>query len=263
MSKISVDEIFKKVEQGKDFCLPSSWTQGRTIYGGLTAAMLLKALESKVAPDKSLRALNIAFSSPTFPDVNFSIQNELLREGKSIAQWQARLIQNDVVCVQAQAVFGLPVGSELDINHFTPPEIGSIDRARFYPSEGSPGFTHYFDMGQSQGGAPLSGVKDLKLGGYMRFRQAPEKMSICHLVAAIDVWPPATMMQMKTMKAGSTVNWTMQFPQPLPKMDADAFFSYQANIEFSRDGFGITHAEIWNSEGHLLALSQQTIIVYG
>ncbi len=263
MTDIFIDEIFSLVEQGEAFSLPASWTQGRTLYGGLTAAMLLKALEVKVDPAKSLRALNIAFSGPTFPEQDFSIQTELLREGKSIAQWQARLIQNDVVCVQVQAVFGLPVKSELEINSFCAPDIGGLDKARFYPSENAPGFIHYFEMGQSQGEPPLAGGNSLKLGGYMKFREKPESMGICHLVAAIDVWPPATMMQMKTLKAGSTVNWTMQFPQPLPVMDASVFLEYQASIEFSRDGFGITHAKVWNSHGELLALSQQTLIVYG
>jgi len=263
MTVIFIDEIFKLVEKEESFSLPASWTQGRTLYGGLTAAMLLKALESKVDVSKSLRALNIAFSAPTMPDLKFSIQTELLREGKSIAQWQARLIQNGVVCVQVQAVFGMPVATDLEIHTFLAPDVGVLENARFYPGEGAPGFTQYFEMGQTQGEPPLAGGSSLYLGGYMRFRHQPQKMSVCHLVAAIDVWPPATMMQMKTLKAGSTVNWTMQFPQPLPEMDVKTFLGYQAKIEFSRDGFGITHARIWNAQGELLALSQQTIIVYG
>lgn len=263
MSKVYIDELLDSVDEAAVFNLPVSWTQGRTIYGGLSAALLLRAMENQVDSSKSLRALNIAFSAPTLPDEDFVIETELLREGKTIAQWQARLIQKGVVCVQAQAVFGMPIESELDIRTFSPPVIGTRESAQSYQTDFQPGFTQYFDMFQSQGDLPLSGGESLSLGGFMRFKQAPRKTGVCHLVAAIDVWPPASMMQMKALKAGSTVNWTMQFPQPLPELPPSTFFSYQANIEYSQNGFGITHAKVWNEHGQLLALSQQTIIVYG
>lgn len=267
MSQILIDELFtlveKNIETVSAFSVPESWTQGRTVYGGLSAALLLKALEQKVASDKSLRALNVAFSAPTMPNEAFEIQTELLREGRTIAQWQARLIQNNTICVQVQAVFGLPLESNLSIHAFKAPEIPSLEKAMIYPSDNAPGFTQYFVMAQSQGDLPVSGGKSLALGGFMKFKQAPQKITVAHLVAMIDVWPPATMMQMKELKAGSTVNWTMQFPQPMAEIATNEFVGYQAEIQYSEGGFGITHAKIWNAKNELLALSQQTIIVYG
>lgn len=266
MSKIGIDELFSLleacIEQAKTFSLPATWTQGRTIYGGLSAALLLRALEKKVSSDKSLRALNVAFSAPTMPDEPFEIQTELLREGRTIAQWQARLIQNDKVCVQVQAVFGLALESNLTIHAFKAPDILDVEKAMIYPSENAPGFTQYFVMAQSQGDFPISGGKSLELGGWMKYKEPPKKITIAHLVAMIDVWPPATMMQMSELKAGSTVSWTLQFPQPMADINPEEFIGYQATIQYSESGFGITHAKVWNARHELLALSQQTIIVY-
>jgi len=263
MSKIFIDELFNKVDQAQPFSVPATWTQGRTVYGGLSAALLLRALEKQVSGNKSLRALNVAFSAPTMPDQIFEIETELLREGKTIAQWQARLKQNGTICVQVQAVFGLALESTLVIQPFMAPAIPSVEQAMIYPSANAPGFTQYFVMAQSQGDLPVSGGKSLALGGWMKYKDAPKQMSMAHLVAMIDVWPPATMMQMTELKAGSTVNWTMQFPQPVATMNAEDFVGYQAEIQYSQGGFGITHAKIWNAQNELLALSQQTIIVYG
>lgn len=263
MSQIFIDELFQQARELDQLSVPASWTQGRTVYGGLSAAMLLECLLTKVDASKSLRALNVAFSAPTMPDESFSIETELLREGRTIAQWQARLIQNDTVCVQVQAVFGLPLDSSLNLQPFEAPDIPGHEQAMHYPTQNQPGFTQYFDMAQSQGDLPVSGGSSLQLGGWMRFRQAPAQFTLSHLVAMIDVWPPATMMQMSEMKAGSTVNWTLQFPQPMPSISVDAYVGYQAQIEYSASGYGITHARIWSPAGELLALSQQTVILYG
>jgi acyl-CoA thioesterase len=266
MSKTSIDSLFSQVDESKAFAVPESWTQGRTVYGGLSAALLLRALENKVSSEKLLRSLTVAFSAPTLPNVNFEIQTELLREGRTIAQWQARLIQDGTICVQVQAVFGISLESDLQIHSFTAPEIPSVDQAMVYPTKDAPGFTQYFDMAQSQGDLPVSGGNSLELGGWMRIKginDGSHSLSICHLVATIDVWPPATMMQLEEMKAGSTINWTMQFPQLMPEILGQDYLGYQAEIKYSEGGFGITHAKIWNAKSELLAFSQQTIIIYG
>ena len=263
MTNVYIDALFSKVDEGNAFSVPGSWTQGRTVYGGLSAALLLRALEKEVSSDKLLRSLNVAFSAPTLPDVDFEIQTELLREGRTIAQLQARLIQDGTVCVQIQAVFGLPLESALIVHSFEAPDIPSVNGAMHYPTHDSPGFTQFFNMAQSEGDLPVSGGNSLLLGGWMRFKDAPEKITIAHLIAMIDVWPPATMMQLTEMKAGSTVNWTMQFPQPMAEILAEDYLGYQAEIKYSEGGFGITHAKVWNAKNELVALSQQTIIVYG
>lgn len=259
---VDIDSLFAKARGEKTFQVPKTWTQGRTVYGGLSAALLLCAIEKQVSSDKTLRALNVAFSAPTLPEMNFTLETELLREGKTVAQWQGRLIQNGVCCVQVQAVFALALDSSLNIQPFVAPEFPAPEKAIHYPGEGAPGFTQYYQMAQAKGDLPVSGGSSLELGGWMRFRNPPENMQAAHLVSLIDVWPPAVMMHMRELKAGSTVNWTLQFPQPMPTIKAEDYVGYQASIEYAQAGFAITHAQVWNTQKQLLALSQQTIVVY-
>ncbi len=263
LSVVSLDALFAQLDTGSLESVPNTWAQGRTVYGGLSAALLLRAIKSQVDSSKLLRALNVAFSAPTLANKAFSIETELLREGKTIAQWQARLIQNDTCCVQINAVFGSGLDSSISINDFKRPEIPAFEDSFQYPQHGGATFTQYFEMAQAQGDFPLSGGSSLDLGGWMRLRETPKIFTDCHLVALIDVWPPATMMHMKELAPGSTVSWTMQFPAPMAEQDPAKPLGYQAHIEYSEGGFGITSAKVWSDSGQLLALSQQTIIVYG
>jgi acyl-CoA thioesterase len=259
---LTIDELLALAESGKKISIPESWTQGRTVYGGLSAAMLFSALEKKVDPQKSLRVLNVAFSAPTMPNETFEISTELLREGRTIAQWQASLVQSGTVCVQIQAVFGLSLESDVNIDIFEAPELPGLEEGTKFPTKDHPGFTQYFEMAQSQGDLPVSGGDSLYLGGWMKYRQSLIEFTRAHLIALIDVWPPATLMHLKELKAGSTVNWTMQFPQELAQVKQGEYVGYQNHIEYSEGGFAITHAKVWNAQGELLALSQQTVIVY-
>ena len=45
------------------------WTQGRTLFGGLQAALLVRAMRSHLAPDPELplRSLQVVFVGPVMP----------------------------------------------------------------------------------------------------------------------------------------------------------------------------------------------------
>ena len=62
------DEVLSKANLKSEFKVPKFWTQGRTVYGGLTAAMLVKVLAEQVNANKQLRVLNVAFAAPSFAD---------------------------------------------------------------------------------------------------------------------------------------------------------------------------------------------------
>ncbi|MGM0394917.1 MAG: acyl-CoA thioesterase domain-containing protein [Thermodesulfobacteriota bacterium] len=44
--------------------VPDDWMQGRTVYGGLVAALALKAMRAHVSPERKIRGLFISFIGP-------------------------------------------------------------------------------------------------------------------------------------------------------------------------------------------------------
>ncbi len=58
-------------------------------------------------------------------------------------------------------------------------------------------------------------------------------------------------------------NWTIDFIQPEPKLKANEYCQYEADIIHAENGYGFTRAKIWNSAGELIAISQQTVTIFG
>lgn len=75
------------------------WSQGRTVFGGLSAAMLYSAAKEYVEDDRLLRSITTSFVGPLLFDVPFQISIEIVREGKNVSQVLARAIQDDKNCV--------------------------------------------------------------------------------------------------------------------------------------------------------------------
>ena len=51
--------------------------------------------------------------------------------------------------------------------------------------------------------------------------------------------------------------------QPLPKVSTLQWCKYLAVIEHARDGYGHVAANLWGPGGELIALSRQTVAVFG
>lgn len=259
-----IDHYFSVVEHGVHITIPSGWTQERTVYGGLSAALLCKAMSKKVSENRALRTVNTTFSAPLIPDVPLLIQVEMLREGKTISQLSARAIQNTIVCVQAQAVFAKDLAGDVDVNEFVAPTLHCLNDCRDYPPPQFPikGFMKHFKLLLSDGDYPFSASRASSMRGWMKYIEAPSAFEDEHLIALIDVWPPATLMRFGAVAPASTVNWSLQFVQPHSLVDPNDYVGYQVKIRQANGGFGYTDANIWSPAGELLAISSQTVVGY-
>jgi acyl-CoA thioesterase len=51
--------------------------------------------------------------------------------------------------------------------------------------------------------------------------------------------------------------------QPLPELTTHDWTQYRAVIEHARDGYGHVAAGLWTPKGELVAISRQTVTVFG
>lgn len=257
--------VLNDQQRTADIIVPDSWTQGRTVYGGLSAALICQAMTHAVSGDRQLRALNVGFAGPLLAGKAFHIEVEILREGRTISQVVGRAVQDGVAAVQIQGVFGIPLESSLDICNYSVPDYTAPEASEPYVTENmpTPGFLQHLDMKLAEGGRPFSGTEALQLGGWMRFLDEPAAISVPHLVGLIDGWPPTTLPWLTDLSPASTVNWNLQFVHPLPELSGKDYLGYQSTINTSNDGFGYTSAKVWSPGGELIALSHQTVIIYG
>ncbi|MFT2090505.1 thioesterase family protein [Paraglaciecola sp. 2405UD69-4] len=244
--------------------LDNAWTQGRTIYGGISAALIYKAIRESVSSDSQMRSFNTAFIGPIEANKAISIKVEILREGKNVTQVMGHITQNGKIAVMSQASFGVNRQSKILVHNKLPHELNGPIKSNFLPAipKVTPKFIGQFELAKSDGGWPFTGSKKSHTYGWMRYKVPPKAFTEAHLVGLIDVWPPTVLQQLRWPAAASTVNWNLEFIHPQQEVSPLDWFVYKAKTRHAQDGYANTEAEVWDSNGDLVALSRQTVAVF-
>ena len=103
------------------------------------------------------------------------------------------------------------------------------------------------------------------MGGWVRLRGdvKEEPVTESHILALVDAWPPSLLPHLKKVVAGSTLTWTIEFVQPLQDLSTLDWCKYLVETEHARGGYGHAAAKLWSADGQLIALSRQTVTIFG
>ena len=107
--------------------VPEDWMQGRTTYGGLTAALCLKAA-LPLAGDRPLRSAQVAFVGPASGEL-VSVPT-VLREGKNTAFISVRMTGPDGIVAECIFAFGAARESSLDFSDMVAPAVTLPDETK-------------------------------------------------------------------------------------------------------------------------------------
>lgn len=245
--------------------ITDTWAQGRATFGGLTGALAFDRMQEVVTPGRPMRAMQVSFVGPVEPGKPVAMEAELLREGKAVSQAMIRMVQDGTTRLVAQGSYGGGRESSVSVLPLAPPEAPAPEDCRPTPYiEGRmPSFTQYIEMRWCFGGLPFSGQQHRQMGGWMRFREPPAELGDAGLIALIDAWPPATLQHLKELVPASSLSWSIELVHPRPLVQPDEWLLYRATIDQAGEGYGHVHAEIWNRQGELVAISRQTVVVFG
>jgi len=195
-----IDEIIDLVNRPeKNFCIPKQWTQGRTVFGGLSACIAYQAALNALKNTRPVRTMNCNFVAPFNAEKDFSIEVELLREGGNVSSVQSSIVQNKQVCVRAQFVFGTARESKILHNNTITHSMPVPKKASFLPNIPglTPRFLKQFDLHFTHGGKPFTGSKHSHIHGWMRLKKQSKHLTHAHLIALIDAWPPTLFQKLK------------------------------------------------------------------
>ncbi len=264
-----IDELLALAQTHKSnpnlvLTIPSDWAQGRTVYGGLSAGLLYAAAREYVAAERVMRSNSTNFVGPLMAEQAFTIDVEIVREGKNVSQVMVRAIQDNKTCVISQICFGHARESKVlvpntDTHNMTQPKKGN-----FIPliPKVTPKFLKHLDLCIQEGGVPFTGRKTSHFHGWMRFKKPPSIFTDAHLVSIIDAWPPTVLQMLKWPAPASSVSWNLEFIHPHRPIAGDDWLAYQAHTRQAADGYGHTEANIWDKEGELIAVSRQTVAIF-
>ncbi len=248
-----------------ELIIPKDWAQGRTSFGGISAAMVYTAIQNVVNDDtRLLRSFTTNFIGPLTLDEPFSIRVNQLRKGKNVSQYTGEIIQGGHVCVFSQACFGLARSSKIKVENTQQHAMPAPNKAKFIPQipKVTPKFIKHFDLSIEAGGIPFTGKKNACYEGFMRFSKAPARITDAHVIAMIDAWPPTLLQMLKWPAPASTISWNVEFIHPHREVSGEDWFAYQAHTRQAADGYGHVEATIWDKHNQVVALSRQTVAVF-
>ncbi|AXQ20926.1 thioesterase family protein [Acinetobacter wuhouensis] len=263
---MSLEQLFQQIERQQWIDIPQGWLQGRTIFGGLVAGMLIyKATTTINDSEKKLLSCSVTFVGPV-DEAQVNLTAEILREGKSVTTIEVRLWQNDAVQSILIASFGSQRESKINVPLGVQPiEFPPIDQLNIVPKYlPFPECVKNFQLAWTDGHYPMSGSKEPDFKGCCRFDpevHANREMNLADLVTLMDVWPPGVLPMFRKPAPASSLTWHLTFIHPLQSQLND-WFKYHVITDFAEHGYSAEHAYLWDAQNRLIAIARQTVTVF-
>lgn len=263
---MALQELLQSIEQHEWVDIPKGWLQGRTIYGGLVAGILMhKAIQQVRDANKQLLSCSVTFVGPV-QEGCIRLSAETLREGKSVTTVEVRIWQNDAVQSILLASFGCARASNIQVaQQPEAPAFPDVEGLSRLPNLNlAPECFRQFEIAWASGNAPFSGSTDPDFSGWFRFdpeKHANRAMFEADLLILTDIWPPGVLPMFEQVAPASSLTWHMTLLRPMQYQLHD-WFKYRVHTEFAADGYSTEQAQIWDAENRLIAISRQTVTVF-
>ena len=239
------------------------WSQGRSVFGGIAAALAVTAMRKEVEADRSLRSLTVSFVGPLLPGESM-VKTRVLRQGGNVTQTSAEVVQDGQICLQAGAAFGKPRdGISIPIDHGFEPgrpetDVPMLDQ----DSQRMPGFLRFIDGCWIGGGTPLSGDAKDQINIWAAHRTDMKSFPEAAIVAIADLPPPVLLNRFTATKVpSSSLSWSLEFVTP-PERISSRWFLLRFDLEWAADGYTQQSGKIFSEDGRLAALSRQTMVYF-
>jgi len=249
--------------------IAEDWLQGRTVFGGLIAALANRAMRSQAPADRPLRALQVVFVGPNSAgEVEF--EPTLLRAGKAVTLASCTAKSGGETSMTATAMYGAARESLLNIQPSPAPLSVVPEQLLDVPARfGLPSFTQHYHQRWARGAAPFSRAVDSQMSVYVRYRgetsagQPLQHLGEAHALALMDAIPTPALAMLDKPGPASTVSWTLEILDHRFEFASDEWWRLDAVVEAAAGGY-VTHtSHVVNPAGRVAAISRQVVVVYG
>ncbi len=235
--------------------VPPNWLQGRTAYGGLSAALALAAAK-QIEPDlPPLRSAQVAFVGPLAGAVTVTATK--LRRGRNAAFIQADIVSEAGLGLRTTFVFMAPLESVVDHDATAPARQAPPPAdAELYtgPPEFFTGNFNFLDLKGEAG--PTEWLRWGRL--IDRDGLDPE----VEMMVMGDALPPAAFRLFERMTPLSSLTWIVNMLTPRATT-RDGWWLLQAATERARGGYSSQQMAMWNADGVRAAEGMQGVAIFG
>lgn len=239
--------------------ITDNWLQGRTLYGGMTAALCLDGAMRAFPDLPPLRSAQISFIGPAEGAIR--VTPAILRQGKSVTFVNADLIGDKGLAARAIFAFGAARRSIFNAHFTPPPDVPEPDDAgTFFPAGEAPGFARNFDVRLAKGGVPLTGSAEHDHFLWVRHRDR-DASSVVALLALADMPPPAVFPMFPHFAPISTMSWSLNFLTDHPATD-DGWWLMESRAENAAEGYSSQDMLVWNARREPVIAGRQSVAIF-
>lgn len=244
--------------------LPEPWRQGRTLYGGLSLALCLKAAQRRLDAPRPLRSALVGFLGPI--GTRGHLEAASIRTGKNTASVRAKLSSELGPGSEITFVFAAPRESKVDFAPaglpagVTPP---APDASPFRLPAGAPNFVRSFEVLAAEGSAaPFSGAKPgASIRLWTRFKDPASRSGLLALMCMADFLPPGIAASLGEMAPMSTMTWLIDVLDDDLRTD-DGWYLLENRPDHARNGYSSQDMSIWSTDGRQLVKGRQMVALF-
>ncbi len=256
---ISIPDIIaalEPVEGGWRGAIPENWLQGRTAYGGMSAALALHAAQMSDTGLPPLRSAQVSFIGPLAGPVTLRAQR--LRRGRNAAFVQADVESEAGLGLRATFVFMGPVASKVELKQgrapdFPRPGPGDVT----FKGNTAVSFTRNFEF-LDRRDASVGPAEWLR---WVRLNERAGLDPMVELVAIADCLPPAALKLVGGPAPVSSMTWILNVLGPQPRTQ-DGWWLLRANADYASAGSSSQVMGIWNADGEAVAEQMQSVAIF-
>jgi acyl-CoA thioesterase len=248
------------LEQGYHLAIPETWHQGRTGYGGFSAALALAAARRVGGQLPPLRSAQVAFVGPLHGAVE--VRARVLRRGKNATWISAEVLRDGEVGLAATLVFMGPVDSSLHLDHCPPPPgmIPVDEGTDLRPGGFAPTFLRsHFDVRHA---LPRAEEKRPEICWWVRPKVRDGLDDALAVLLSADAVPPGVMPLMSPGVLVSSMTWQVNMLTPAPTT-RDGWWLLRSEGTYAEAGCSSQQMHLWNAAGEPILSAMQSVALFG
>lgn len=237
--------------------IPDTWMQGRTAYGGLTAALALEAAMRSQPDLPPLRSAQIAFVGPLAGTV--TVKTELLRRGRTAAFIEANVFADGQLGLKALFVF--MVGLESSIDYAEPSRPDVPDFADAAPAMANPDPKFFTCNLEYRHALPLEERHTPDFMRWVRLKDRDGLHPMVELLAIGDALPPAAMALFSKPGPISSMTWQINLLMAEP-VTTEGWWLSRSTADLARDGSSSQLMQHWNADREPVISGMQSVAIF-
>jgi acyl-CoA thioesterase len=263
-SRMRFSEVLASVKQDRDgfrATAPESWLQGRSLFGGLQSAIALRAIRTLLPAELPLRVLQTTFVAPV-PAGEVRLSARVLRTGKSVTHAEARILSGSDTAAIVIGVFGSRRPSRVSVIPERPEVVSTqVFDVPFVPGL-SADFIQHFALRWIRGDLPFTASRSRQAVLEVALRDEGP-MTEEHVLAIADAPPPLAFSHLETFAKGSSMTWTLEMLTD--SVSRLPLHGHRLDVELTAaaDGYTSQSVMMWGPNGEAVALSRQSMVVFG